>query len=53
MCIYVKGELLSKATGGCFEVSNEVVKKLRLGTVMFLDDILAVLHGGVKGWRAV
>ena len=51
MCIYVKGELLSKATGGCFEVSNEIVKKLRLGTVMSLDDILALFHGGVKGLR--
>ncbi len=42
--IYSKGSLISKATGGRFEVSDELVERLLFDSPIFMNDVLDILR---------
>ena len=51
--IYSKGELISKSTGGCFEVSEDLVAALMSGVIISKDEALELLrtNEGLKGLK--
>ena len=49
--IYSRGKLLSKATGGCFSASGELVERLKAGSFITAEDAVKAVtdEGGLKG----